>query len=130
MHRRCSRAVGAFGDGVLGVGQVAVDEAHQTLVGACLCGVGVILQGLCQIGCGGCLVALVEGNGGEVVVGAVVLVVKLGGLLVDLLLLGLRVLQCGEVEKLVGTELGGVGLVLLLDLLVGASDCLVVDDEA
>src|SRR3712207_4991271 len=102
---------------------------YTTLFRSRLLGLGVDTKGLGYVLLGGGIVALVERQGSQIVVSPVVLIVEFGGLLINFGLLVGVVFQRGSVENLLYIELGGVGGVLLLDLLIGASDGLVVDNE-
>src|SRR3712207_2425156 len=112
----------------LGLVELTLREAHQSLVGIRLLCLGVYTKGLGYVLLGGGIVALVERQGSQIVVSPVVLIVEFGGLLINFGLLVGVVFQRGSVENLLYIELGGVGGVLLLDLLIGASDGLVVDN--
>ena len=113
-----------------GLLQLAFLQTYEGLVGIRLLGLGVDAQRTLEIAFGRGVIALLECQRSQVVVGAIVLVVEFGGLLVDGFLLGCVVFERSRVEQFLDVELGRVGGILRLDLFVAAADGLVVDDEA
>ena len=122
--------IGGRRDEELGGLDVAALQRQQTLVGFGFGQLGIDAQGLCQQTLGILVVATAIGDGGEVVVGTGIVGIDGGGQLIDRFLPGGRFFQRGAIEQFFDTQFLGVGLDLVEDLLVAATDGLVVDDEA
>ena len=120
---------GGGSDIALGSGEVAGLQGEHTEIGLGLGQVGCQALGLLDILLGCLVVATGILDGGQVVIGAGIAGIDLGGELIDILLLVERGLEGGTIEELLDGELGGVAVDLGEDLLVGAAYRLVVDGE-
>ena len=115
---------------VLSLGEVAVLQGDDTLVGVCLGSIGVHAQCFFDVCLCFSLVAFAESQCSQVVQRTVVVGVELCSLLVDFLTLGIVLVEGSAVEQFLGAQLRGVGSILLLNLLVVAANQFVVHGEA
>ena len=127
-----TEAVGTngIGDVLLCLSNLAVAQSDESEVCISLRSVLVHAQCLLDVLVGLLLVALVEGEHGEVVQGAIVAVPILSGLLIDGLLLSDVVGEGGGIEHLLDAELRSVVGILFTDLVVAAAYDIVVDGQA
>ena len=125
-----SVGVGSLGDVGLGIEHVALLQSQQSEVGVSLGLVLVYGESLVGPLLGFIVLAVGIGQTGQVVVGTCILGVQLGRLLVHLFGHVCVLIERGTVEHLLETQLRGVLLVLVHDLLVVAAHHLVVDNHA